>query len=105
MSVENKMTSFSKTSNLHLLNLLGPFLTMLLNKLSRVLSQPYRVNLLVTSIVSRLCLMPHPHLHELFTDPLTPLRPNARGVYTIIQVVRVLLRYIFTQALGPILLR
>ncbi|CAK8682922.1 FHF complex subunit HOOK interacting protein 2A-like [Clavelina lepadiformis] len=65
----------------------GPFLTMLLNKLSRVLSQPYGVNLVVTSIISRLCLIPHPLLHELFTDPLTPMRPKARGVYSVIKVI------------------
>uniref|UniRef100_H2YX74 FHF complex subunit HOOK-interacting protein C-terminal domain-containing protein n=1 Tax=Ciona savignyi TaxID=51511 RepID=H2YX74_CIOSA len=65
----------------------GPFLRMLLNKLSRVLLQQYSVNLVVTSIASRLCLIPHPLLHELFTNPLTPLRPKARSIYNVIQMV------------------
>uniref|UniRef100_F6SVH2 Protein FAM160B1 n=1 Tax=Ciona intestinalis TaxID=7719 RepID=F6SVH2_CIOIN len=66
---------------------LGPFLRMLLNKLSKVLSQQYSVNLVVTSIASRLCLMPHPLMHELFINPLTQLRPQARSMYTVVQMV------------------
>merc|ERR1712136_407088 len=62
----------------------GPFLTMLFNKLSRILSQPYAVNLVVTSIASRLSLVPHPLLHEICCDPLTPLRPKARSIYTVL---------------------
>nr|XP_002121536.1 protein FAM160B1 [Ciona intestinalis] len=65
----------------------GPFLRMLLNKLSKVLSQQYSVNLVVTSIASRLCLMPHPLMHELFINPLTQLRPQARSMYTVVQMV------------------
>ncbi|XP_039266532.1 FHF complex subunit HOOK interacting protein 2A-like isoform X2 [Styela clava] len=63
----------------------GPFLRMLLSKISRILDQPYEVNLVVTSIASRLCLMPHPLLHEYFVDPLTPLRPNVKTLYNTIQ--------------------
>lgn len=65
----------------------GPFLRMLLSKISHVLDQPYEVNLVVTSIASRLCLVPHPLLHEYFVDPLTPLRPNVRSLYNTIQHV------------------
>nr|CAB3244298.1 protein FAM160B1 [Phallusia mammillata] len=65
----------------------GPFLTMLFNKLSSVLSQPYAVNLIVTSLASRLCLVPHPLLQELFANPLTPLRPKARSIFSVLQGV------------------
>lgn len=65
----------------------GPFMRMLLNKISRILDQPYEVNLVATSIASRLCHMPHPLLHEYFVDPLTPMRPNVKTLYSTIQQI------------------
>jgi len=65
----------------------GPFLSMLFGKISRIMSQPYAVNLVVTSIASRLTLLPHPNTHELFADPLTSLRPKARSLFTVVQVL------------------
>lgn len=59
---------------------------MLLSKISRILDQPYEVNLVTTSIASRLSLMPHPLLHEYFVDPLTPMRPSVKTMYSTIQV-------------------
>jgi len=65
----------------------GPFLKMLFGKISRILSQPYAVNLVVTSIASRLALLPHPLTHELFTDPLLQLRPKAHSLFSVVQVL------------------
>jgi len=63
----------------------GPFLTMLFGKIGGMLSQPYNVNLVVTSIASRLTLLPHPNSHEMFTDSLTPMRPKTKSLYSAIQ--------------------
>lgn len=69
----------------------GAFIRMLLNKLSRVLDQSYDINLQVTSVVSRFCLVPHVHLTEFALDPLLDTREGARTLYTtLLDVVKVL---------------
>lgn len=82
----------------------GAFIRMLLNKvwlknsltgtglivfylqLSRVLDQSYDINLQVTSVVSRFCLVPHVHLTEFALDPLLDTREGARTLYTTLLV-------------------
>lgn len=59
----------------------GAFINMLLNKISRILDQPYDINLQVTSVVSRFCLIPHVYLTEYALDPLLETRAGARTLY------------------------
>lgn len=60
----------------------GPFLSMLLDRMENMHRQPYDVNLLVTSLVSRLALFAHPNLHEYLLNPLLPLAPGARSLFS-----------------------
>ncbi|KAH6934840.1 hypothetical protein HPB50_001524 [Hyalomma asiaticum] len=60
----------------------GPFLSMLLDRIENMHRQPYDVNLLVTSLISRLALFAHPNLHEYLLNPLLPLAPGARSLFT-----------------------
>lgn len=60
----------------------GPFLAMLLDRIENMHRQPYDVNLLVTSLVSRLALFAHPNLHEYLLNPLLPLSPGSRTLFT-----------------------
>lgn len=62
----------------------GSFLSMLFCKLENMLQQPYEVNLQVTSLISRLALFPHPNLHEYLLNPLIPLVPTARSLFTVL---------------------
>lgn len=69
----------------------GAFIGMLLNKLGRVLDQSYDINLQVTSVVSRFCLVPHVFLTEFALDPLLDCRKDAKTLYTtLLDVVKVL---------------
>ncbi|XP_023931796.1 protein FAM160B1-like [Lingula anatina] len=65
----------------------GAFLKMLFDKLSRILSQSYETNLQVTSIISKLALLPHGNLHEYLLFPDLPLSPGARSLFTIFRKV------------------
>ncbi|TRY96864.1 hypothetical protein DNTS_015419 [Danionella cerebrum] len=50
--------------------------------------QPYELNLQVTSILSRLAMFPHPHLHEYLLDPYISLSPGARSLFsTLVRVM------------------
>lgn len=60
----------------------GPFLSMLLDRIENMHRQPYDVNLLVTSLISRLALFAHPNLHEYLLNPLLPLAPGARSLFS-----------------------
>lgn len=60
----------------------GPFLSMLLERIENMHRQPYDVNLLVTSLISRLALFAHPNLHEYLLNPLLPLAPGARSLFS-----------------------
>ena len=84
----------------------GAFINMLLNKviidlaanhlagrflnkyiqISRILDQPYDINLQVTSVVSRFCLIPHVYLTEYALDPLLETRAGARTLYNTLLV-------------------
>ncbi|KAI8492717.1 hypothetical protein Bbelb_293140 [Branchiostoma belcheri] len=65
----------------------GSLLKVLFDKLSRVLDQPYDVNLQVTSVLSKLALLPHPHLHEYMLDPCIPLTPGVRSLHSVLKRV------------------
>ncbi|XP_066495242.1 FHF complex subunit HOOK-interacting protein 2B isoform X2 [Tiliqua scincoides] len=62
----------------------GHFLKVLFDRLGRILDQPYTVNLQVTSVLSRLALFPHPHLHEYLLDPYLPLAPGCRTLFSVL---------------------
>ncbi|XP_038207521.1 protein FAM160B1-like [Zerene cesonia] len=63
----------------------GPFLKMLLTLLSRMPDQPYQVNLHLTSIISKLALLPHPNLHEYLLNPNLPVTKNTRTLFKTMQ--------------------
>lgn len=46
--------------------------------------QPYDVNLQVTAVLSKLSLLPHPHLHEYLLDPYINLAPGCRSLFSVI---------------------
>ncbi|KAG8518225.1 Protein FAM160B2 [Galemys pyrenaicus] len=62
----------------------GHFLRMLFDRMSRILEQPYSLNLQVTSVLSRLALFPHPHIHEYLLDPYISLAPGCRSLFSVL---------------------
>ncbi|KAL7889345.1 hypothetical protein AOLI_G00016030 [Acnodon oligacanthus] len=62
----------------------GHFLKVLFDRMGRILDQPYDVNLQVTSVLSKLSLLPHPHLHEYLLDPYINLAPGCRSLFAVI---------------------
>lgn len=60
----------------------GPFLGMIFDRIENMHRQPYDINLLITSLVSRLTLFAHPNLHEYLLNPLIPLAPGARSLFS-----------------------
>ncbi|RXN20833.1 protein FAM160B2-like isoform X1 [Labeo rohita] len=49
---------------------------------------PYELNLQVTSVLSKLAVFPHPHLHEYLLDPYISLSPGARSLFsTLVRVI------------------
>ncbi|XP_063989433.1 FHF complex subunit HOOK interacting protein 2A-like [Diachasmimorpha longicaudata] len=66
---------------------MGPFLTMLLDKVSNIPNQKYEINLQLTVVVSRLALLPHPYLHEFLLNPLLPLAPGTKSLFTCLQKI------------------
>ncbi|XP_029106361.1 FHF complex subunit HOOK interacting protein 2A isoform X1 [Scleropages formosus] len=62
----------------------GHFLKVLFDRMGRILDQPYDVNLQVTSVLSKLALLPHPHLHEYLLDPYINLAPGCRSLFSVI---------------------
>uniref|UniRef100_A0A2K5YD19 FHF complex subunit HOOK interacting protein 2B n=2 Tax=Mandrillus leucophaeus TaxID=9568 RepID=A0A2K5YD19_MANLE len=62
----------------------GHFLRMLFDRMSRILDQPYSLNLQVTSVLSRLALFPHPHIHEYLLDPYISLAPGCRSLFSVL---------------------
>ncbi|MCJ8735377.1 hypothetical protein PDJAM_G00246390 [Pangasius djambal] len=83
----------------------GHFLKVLLDRIARILEQPYELNLQVTSVLSRLAVFPHPHLHEYLLDPYISLSPGTRSLFsTLVRVIGELMQRIqhipnFTQRL------
>lgn len=62
----------------------GHFLKVLFDRMGRILDQPYDVNLQVTSVLSKLSLFPHPHVHEFLLDPYVSLAPGCRSLFSVI---------------------
>uniref|UniRef100_A0A8C8S5D8 Family with sequence similarity 160 member B2 n=1 Tax=Pelusios castaneus TaxID=367368 RepID=A0A8C8S5D8_9SAUR len=62
----------------------GHFLKVLFDRMTRILDQPYGLNLQVTSVLSRLALFPHPHLHEYLLDPYLNLAPGCRTLFSVL---------------------
>ncbi|XP_068277517.1 FHF complex subunit HOOK-interacting protein 2B isoform X2 [Nyctibius grandis] len=62
----------------------GHFLKVLFDRMSRVLDQPYSLNLQLTSVLSRLAAFPHPHLHEYLLDPYLSLAPGCRSLFSVL---------------------
>lgn len=65
----------------------GSFLRMILDKLSRMLDQSYSINLQLTSVVSKLALIPHPNLQEFLMDPYLTLKDHVRTLFNVLQKV------------------
>ena len=63
----------------------GDFLATIFNMLKNVLDNEYDTNLLLTSVLSRLCQLPHPHLHEYLLNPTIPLQQGARNLYGVVK--------------------
>lgn len=81
-SAEDDQSSDSQPEADHKAFQEGPFLAFVFDCIERMHRQPYDVNLLVTSLVSRLALFAHPNLHEYLLNPLLPLAPGARSLFT-----------------------
>ncbi|XP_061586125.1 FHF complex subunit HOOK-interacting protein 2B-like isoform X2 [Cololabis saira] len=62
----------------------GQLLKVLLDRLGRILEQPYELNLQLTAILSRLSAFGHPLLHEYLLNPYTPLRDGARSMFSVL---------------------
>ncbi|EDL35885.1 mCG1051097 [Mus musculus] len=62
----------------------GRFLQVLFDRIARILDQPYSLNLQVTSVLSRLALFPHPHIHEYLLDPYISLAPGCRSLFSVL---------------------
>ncbi len=41
----------------------------------------------VTALLSRLCQLPHPHLHEYLLNPTVPLQPGTRTMHSVLRGV------------------
>ncbi|XP_032080719.1 protein FAM160B1 isoform X2 [Thamnophis elegans] len=62
----------------------GHFLKVLFDRMGKILDQPYDVNLQVTSVLSKLSLFPHPHIHEYLLDPYVNLASGCRSLFSVI---------------------
>uniref|UniRef100_U3FX03 Protein FAM160B1 n=2 Tax=Micrurus TaxID=8634 RepID=U3FX03_MICFL len=62
----------------------GYFLKVLFDRMGKILDQPYDVNLQVTSVLSKLSLFPHPHIHEYLLDPYVNLASGCRSLFSVI---------------------
>ncbi|KAM4774690.1 FHF complex subunit HOOK interacting protein 2A isoform 1-T1 [Cyanocitta cristata] len=62
----------------------GHFLKVLFERMGRILDQPYDVNLQVTSVLSKLSLFPHPHIHEYLLDPYINLASGCKSLFSVI---------------------
>lgn len=66
---------------------MGPFMSMLFEKVASIPKQKYEVNLQLTVVISRLALLPHPYLHEFLLNPLLPLAPGTKNLFICLQKV------------------
>nr|XP_033805953.1 protein FAM160B2 isoform X2 [Geotrypetes seraphini] len=62
----------------------GHFLKVLFDRMLGILDQPYELNLQLTSVLSRLALFPHPHIHEYLLDPYISLAPGSRSLFSVL---------------------
>ncbi|RVE68738.1 hypothetical protein OJAV_G00094630 [Oryzias javanicus] len=62
----------------------GPLLKVLLDRLGRILEQPYELNLQLTAVLSRLSAHSHPLLHEYLLDPYITLSPCSRSLFSVL---------------------
>ncbi|KAM3867581.1 FHF complex subunit HOOK-interacting protein 2B [Diretmus argenteus] len=62
----------------------GDLLKMLLDRLGRILEQPYELNLQVTSILSRLSAFKHPLLQEYLLNPYINLSQCSRSPFSVL---------------------
>ncbi|XP_021378566.1 protein FAM160B1-like isoform X2 [Mizuhopecten yessoensis] len=62
----------------------GGFLKMLLDKLSHMLHQSYSMNLQVTLLVSKLAMLPHPHLSEYLLEPSLSVQDGTRTLFSVL---------------------
>ncbi|XP_069773895.1 FHF complex subunit HOOK interacting protein 2A-like isoform X6 [Narcine bancroftii] len=62
----------------------GDFLKTLFDRMAQILHQPYELNLQMTSVISKLALFPHPHLHEYLLDPYVNLVTGCRSLFSVI---------------------
>ncbi|BFY97831.1 hypothetical protein BsWGS_00871 [Bradybaena similaris] len=62
----------------------GSFLHMLFDKLAHLLDQSYSVNLLLTAIIAKVALLPHPNLDEFLLDPFLPTLEGTRTLYSVL---------------------
>ncbi|XP_035824538.1 protein FAM160B1 isoform X2 [Aplysia californica] len=62
----------------------GSFLHMLLEKLLHLLDQSYSVNLLLTALISKVVMIPHPNLHEFLLDPYLPMLEGTRTLHSVL---------------------
>jgi len=65
----------------------GVFLATILDQLAMCLDSDYDSNLQLTSVLSKLAQLPHPHLHEYLLNPTIPLNPGVRTLYTVLKEV------------------
>lgn len=63
----------------------GPFFRMLFKLLANMPYQPYQVNLHLTSIISKLALLPHPNLHEYLLNPMLPTSRKTPTLFKTLQ--------------------
>ncbi|KAM6930966.1 FHF complex subunit HOOK-interacting protein 2B-like [Xenentodon cancila] len=62
----------------------GQLLKVLLDRLGRILEQPYELNLQLTAVLSRLSAFSHPLLHEYLLNPYTPLSDSVRSMFSVL---------------------
>ncbi|CAH1636166.1 unnamed protein product [Spodoptera littoralis] len=65
----------------------GIFFKMIFKLLANMPSQPYQVNLHLTSIISQLALLPHPNLHEYLLNPMLPTAKKTPTLFKTLQEV------------------
>ena len=55
---------------------------MLFDNLASIIQTPYELNLQITSLITKIALFPHPHLHEFLLNPSLPLKENCRSLFS-----------------------
>lgn len=93
-SSDNSSDSDSEFSDEDLDWEIGGFLGTIFEKLGQLLNQSYMVNLEVTSLVAKLCAIPHPAVTEFFLNPelhnfqsRAKLKPGVKTPYSILKEV------------------